>query len=272
MMNKSQPRRKNRGAVATQRRRVWKISIPRFNSRIIATLLLTVCAGSTAFFAYAALQSASQRPIQSVAIEGDFVRVTRAEMADLINPLIVDGFLRQPLSTIKQEIERHPWIASVNISRRWPDTLAVSIQEQQAIARWGDKGFLNIYGDFVKIEGNAYLYTLPLIDGNLDQSQVLMQRYQQFAQLLQPYGLQVNALQTDARDEMEVRIAGGLTLHLGQDQVLEKFQRFVLVLERSLKPRLHEIESIDMRYNNGLAVRWNTNSDIEQDVLADSGR
>lgn len=265
---------KHRGASSQRgRSRFPKLNI-NVNTRSIASVFLLACVVATSYFAYAALNKASQRPIQSVAIEGDFIQVGQEQLAALLNPLIVDGFLQLPLMDVKETLEQHPWIAEVNISRRWPDTLIVTVKEQQAIARWSDQGFLNQYGEVIEVIHSDYLESLPLLSGQNDQANVLMQRYQQFSQLLQPFGLNIKAFQADASRDMSVQLDNGMEIMLGQDQVIEQLQRFMLVLERSLKHRLDEINVVDLRYNNGLAVGWrNQEGDQHEiDVIADAGQ
>ncbi len=255
------PKRVVRGASAKGKKAKRAMTMPGFSLpkglvRMFLGLVIVAGVGGTAYFGYAALNLAAQRPIKSIAIEGEFNFVTRDEISALIDPLIIDGFLKLPLMTVKQQLEQHPWISLVNVSRRWPDTLLISFTEQQAIARWGEIGFLNQYGDVIKVEQTPYLASLPWIEGDEEQAKLLMQQYQQFAQLLRPHGLKIAAFHADEVSDMTVSLNNGLVLNLGKDQVMEKFQRFLLVLQRALKGRLQQVASVDLRYGNGLAVQW----------------
>ena len=46
-------------------------------------------------------------------------------------------------------------------------------------------------------------------------------------------------------------------LALGDGEVAEKISRFITAYEQYLSPYLSEVEKLDLRYTNGLAVEWN---------------
>jgi len=264
----------SRGAIAMVRKRQWSWpTLPRINVRVIAFVCMLGSLSGIGYFGYHALNNAAQRPIKSVAIEGEFAYVSQEEVTEMLEPIIVDGFLQLPLTSVKQKLERHPWIARVNVSRRWPDTLLVAITEQQAIARWGEVGFLNQHGEIIAVEQTPVLAALPWLDGTADSAKLLMQHYQQFAQLLRPHGLRIATIQSDGTNDMSVTLSNGVTLYLGQDEVMEKFQRFLLVLQHDLKSRIQEIATVDLRYSNGLAVQWQTPSEngAIENIVATSG-
>ena len=43
---------------------------------------------------------------------------------------------------------------------------------------------------------------------------------------------------------------------LGRDNLVEKLRRFIAIHEAELKPQLANIQRVDLRYPNGLAVAW----------------
>ena len=53
-------------------------------------------------------------------------------------------------------------------------------------------------------------------------------------------------------------MTNGIEVALGRDQVEKRFDRFVTVYQRRLASRAAEVERIDARYTNGVAVQWKT--------------
>ncbi len=52
----------------------------------------------------------------------------------------------------------------------------------------------------------------------------------------------------------------GIEVMLGREQVMERFRRLLLVSENvAFTERLDEIQKIDTRYSNGIAVSWKQN-------------
>ena len=58
------------------------------------------------------------------------------------------------------------------------------------------------------------------------------------------------------RRAWSLRLANGLQLGLGRNDIHLRLLRFVRVYAEVLKPRLEAIDSVDLRYTNGFAVRW----------------
>jgi cell division protein FtsQ len=68
--------------------------------------------------------------------------------------------------------------------------------------------------------------------------------------------LDVKGLQADATLAWTLTLDNDLPIVIGRDQVMEKVGRFLLVYQQQLKQRLGEIERIDVRYSNGVAIGW----------------
>lgn len=59
---------------------------------------------------------------------------SRAELLDLSPVKRGDNFLKVDLEAMAGALARHPWVAGVEIRRRWPPALEVSVQERRAVA------------------------------------------------------------------------------------------------------------------------------------------
>jgi cell division protein FtsQ len=84
----------------------------------------------------------------------------------------------------------------------------------------------------------------------------VMQQYRMFTQMLQSTGLRIVEFRMGVRGGWYLRFAEGPTLAVGRGQVVEKIQRFLRVWDKALAVRLDQIDNIDIRYGNGVAVRW----------------
>ena len=65
-----------------------------------------------------------------------------------------------------------------------------------------------------------------------------------------------SALNRDARDAWRLTLTNDLELVIGRDQIIEKMRRFLLVWDQHLKTRATEVDRVDIRYDNGVAVQW----------------
>ena len=84
-----------------------------------------------------------------------------------------------------------------------------------------------------------------------------MEQYQQLAKALGRLGRSIGMLKLDERGAWEFRTASGIHVMLGKDDIMDRFQRFLLVLgSKQLAPRVNDVKQIDTRYSNGVAVSW----------------
>lgn len=196
-----------------------------------------------------------ERPIKSVVVEGDFNFITKQRATELIGNEIDGDFLQLDLMQLKNALLGDPWVEKVTLNRRWPDTLVVKISEQKPIARWGD-GFLNQRGEIVLVDEASKLSGLPWLQGSEADAPEILQQYQDLSQLLRSRGLEVIALKCDNKKSWRLTIKNHVEIALGRDQVMEKMRRFVTVYDTHLSNVWLDVKAIDLRYTNGVAVRW----------------
>jgi hypothetical protein len=91
-------------------------------------------------------QRATDMPVQHIAIAGDMRHIEPASLEAIIKPHVADGFLLADLRSIRQQLEGLSWVHAASVRREWPDTIKVTVTEQQPIARWGDAAYINQQG------------------------------------------------------------------------------------------------------------------------------
>ena len=71
-------------------------------------------------------------PVQSVRITGEFVQVSRDEIARKVAPLLAPGLLRIDLEAIRSAALGLAWVRDARIRRVWPDGLEIAVIERIA--------------------------------------------------------------------------------------------------------------------------------------------
>ncbi len=196
------------------------------------------------------------QPVALVTVQGDFNNVSRAELADWVEPSIQGGMVSLSLSGLKQRMESHPWIAEANVSRRWPDNLLIEVVEEIPLARWGESGFLNSRGEPLAIEDNSRLQSLPLLKGSEGSERQLMAWLERWQNILAAAGLNIVALEEDSAGRLRIELENAPLLLLGKGDFEQKLSRFVVVWQQQLERQAGNVAQVDLRYGNGLAVRW----------------
>lgn len=202
------------------------------------------------------LQQYTHRPIKQVQIEGSFQFTEREELQRVIELYVQDSFLQMDLHRLKHQMEQHPWIDSVSVARMWPDKLVVRVMEQQPIARWGEKGFLNMRGDIIEVEKTSKIQSLPLLHGDDRDAREIMGQYLRIGKLLAQQDLVLSAVELDPTRSWTLTLQSGLTIKLGRDRLWEKLQNLLTAKNGDLGNHFDQIQMVDMRYPGGFAVRW----------------
>ena len=204
------------------------------------------------------IKNYTNKPIAHVTVEGDFKYVTREYIETRVADKLTDTFLDLDIVALKKYLEKSDWIDQVVVARQWPDTLLIKIIEQQPIARWNDKSFLNFRGEIVNLKHKTELNHLPLLQAEDRYSERVLQQYVLIAKLLGNYKFAPLVLELDNTLSWTLTISHGITIRLGRDATLEKVQQLMQVFQLYFVDNLTNVSVIDMRYKQGFAVGWKT--------------
>lgn len=252
-------RRETHGATRKVRRKVeakpsWIATIKQslsvwLNRGLILVAATVVIALGTQ--AYLKLQSI---PVERISVTGTLQHTQTEAVQKMVQPALQGGFLNADLTLLREQLEALPWIYEATVRRRWPNALEIHVVEQLPIARWGEEGFLNHEAVVFQTTREGSWDALPLLRGEQSDAHVLMARYQRLEELLQPLALQVAELSIDERGQLDAVLEGGTQLKLGNEEFVERVQRFVAVYQTELEARSEDLERVDLRYETGMAV------------------
>jgi cell division protein FtsQ len=152
-------------------------------------------------------------------------------------------------------LESHPWIERAFVRRKWPSGIEVKVIEEVPLARWGDRNFLNDRGEILDLN-NRNLSGLPVLTGVENSERLIMNTYQEINLLLRPAGLKIIELSYDNQGIWKLTLSNGLEILIGRDQIIEKIRRFLIIWMATLKSSSTDMDGVDIRYDNGIAVRW----------------
>lgn len=195
-------------------------------------------------------------PIRRIEVAGHLDHLSPAAVAAILAPAIKSGFFTADLATASAKLRVLPWVAEAEVSRRWPDTLRVVIQEQEPVARWGNEGLLNAKGEVFRPVLDETTGNLPVLYGLEARAPALLRRLHVLAMMLKPAGLRVRGLIEDERRAVQLLLESGILVLLGRAEENARVARFGRVYPLVLAPQAQRIKAIDLRYANGLAVVW----------------
>jgi cell division protein FtsQ len=203
-------------------------------------------------------------PVQRISVTGELEHTQAQVVQDIVQQSLAGGFLKADLHQIQRQLESLPWIYEATVRRRWPAALEIHILEELPIARWGQDGFLNHEGEVFHTDKRGDWNSLPLLKGPEGSAQSLMAKYQRLVEFLRPLGLHVDHLLVDERGQVDVVMAEGMQLTLGAEDFLGRMHRFEEVYRSELIARRAEVEKVDLRYKNGVAVTFSETSQLAE--------
>ena len=218
---------------------------------ILKTVVLLIIVGALLLHA-----RSKNFPIRLVKVFATYEHVEPSSLQKTISPSLTKDFFHLNLFTIRRNLLEIPWIYDVSIKKQWPDTVMIHIVEQTATMQWGDSALINSHGKIFTPPLRSFPSNLPRLMGPEHRSLEIFNVCQQIILLLDPLDLAVEKLILTPHNHWELLLTNGTLIYLKEQQPIKQIE-----LLRSLHRRItanHENppKTIDLRYSNGLAVKW----------------
>jgi cell division protein FtsQ len=172
------------------------------------------------------------------------------------------NFFTADLEEIRADFETFSWVRAANVRREWPDKLVIEVEEHRALGTWGDEGkILSTKGDiFVanldEAEADAQLYSFS---GAKGAEVGFIPRVIDFQGWFASMGLKMVGIDVNSRKNWVIKLENGLSVDLGRDEgsddLRQRFLRFKSAYGRLESGIKGGIQYVDMRYQNGMAVK-----------------
>lgn len=239
----------NRKRSRTRRRPSFDPARLRYTASIVAVLAV---GGTILWGALAALD----RPIEAVALSGQFERVTPIQVEAALGDLTGVGFLSADLDRLREQVEELPWVDEARVQRQWPAQIGIAITEQVPAARWQERGLLNVRGDLFLPEVRYEYAELPALSGPAGSQGLVARRYLDMRGPLVETGRLLTGVKLDDRGAWRIELGNGMVVRLGRQHVAERFERFLQIVLPILTASEDSATYVDMRYSRGFAIAW----------------
>jgi cell division protein FtsQ len=195
-------------------------------------------------------------PVEVVRVEGDLPEAGQARLREVLGAALPSGIFTLDVGALQARLAAESWVASASLRREWPDTLRVTVEPEVPVARWRDEALLSNRGRIIAPLWDNAPGTLPSLSGPEGSAPQLMATYLRVAEMLQGHQLTVARVEESAAGDIEVTLQGGVRLRLGTDAQVARLRRVDAVLSAALAAQLDRVDSIDARFDNGVAVSW----------------
>jgi cell division protein FtsQ len=216
-----------------------------------------------AVLAYAGGRVLVESPVfllKTIVVGGELDRVERRDIVNALQGRVKGTFFTVDLESVRSLFEGIPWVRRAELRRRWPDCLEVRIEEQVALARWGqqkrESQLVNAQGELFRGQSDQ---ALPVLAGPAGSEAEVARRYVAFRDALARLDLAPAQVLLTSRLAWQMKLSNGLSLQLGRDsdrdRVEDRLARFVSAYPQTLARTRQRIDYVDLRYPNGFAIR-----------------
>jgi cell division protein FtsQ len=195
-------------------------------------------------------------PVKHVSVEGELRHLQKQDLIEAVSPYVTGSFFSIDVAQVQSAGQALPWVNLLQVRRTWPDGLHLIVHEQEAAAVWNGHALLNTKGQVFKPTLSSFPTGLVAINGPDGMNHMMAKRWVDIQQQVDALGLTVTQLTMDARRAWQLSFDNGLLLKLGREHNEDRLERFIDVYQGALSGYHAQIEAIDMRYTNGLAVVW----------------
>jgi cell division protein FtsQ len=250
----------------------------RLMNALTAALLLAFAAMALGL----ALHHLARQPaftLQKIQIDNELVHNNAVTLRANVAPKLAGNFFTVDLEQAKSAFEAVPWVRQAVVRREFPNRLRVQLQEHQAVALWGlddDVRLINHLGEVFEVnQGDVEPESLPRLAGPRVQSALVLQAYRELGPLFAGLDTELSLLELTGRGGWRARLEGGAMIEIGPGSVqdiVQRVRRFVATVSQTSSRFGRNIESADLRYPNGYALRLRGVTTVDGDRASKTTR
>jgi cell division protein FtsQ len=198
----------------------------------------------------------------AITVQGDLQHNNAATLRANVAPGLAGNFFMMDLARTRAAFESVPWVRKAVVQREFPNRLKVSLQEHQPLAFWGAEGeprLVNNFGEVFEVnEGDVETEDLPVLAGPAGQSALVLMAYQTLLPLFAQFDAALEKLELTSQASWRARLDGGAVIDMGHgtpEEIYTRAERFITTLGQVSTRYGRDLESADLRYSSGYAVK-----------------
>lgn len=233
------------------------------------------------------LYSPNNFPITEVSVHGELENIPSTQVVEALQAAVDGNFFSIDLSQLSDYVKSLPWVYDVSMRLVWPNTLHVTIEEVQPIARWDDEFWMHQNGDLVGRVTSANDEDLPLLSGPESMSQEVWEQYVKWQNTFERFGIELKNLTLDERELWRVHLAAdyfadvddslGLVnatanitheveMVIPIENASQRVSKFIVAMQPQLLSQFLQMKKVDLRYPNGFAIGWDETRKVQQQI------
>jgi len=200
--------------------------------------------------------AADRWPLSRLQVTGELDHVSAEAVRVAVQPELGKGFFAIDLRRIRDSASALPWVASVQVRKRWPDLLQVDVREHRPFARWDERQWLSREGVIFSAPDDPALAALPNLSGPARRVADVVSLYQFAATRFAALDRQVAEIRLSPRGSWSLRLADGARVMIGRDDAEVRLGRLLRAMPQLIAGDSATFARADLRYTNGFALSF----------------
>lgn len=202
---------------------------------------------------------ASERwPVRKLELRAEYAHVSAEQIRSTVQNHLANGFFAVHLGDVQKAVSELPWVERVEARKQWPDTLEVTVYEQQPYARWGDSHLISRAGKLFDVPSADGMQGLPELSGPDERLAEVVSFHAECLRSFAGSGLALRGVDLSARGSWRLTLASGAVIEIGRVDAKARLKRFLDVWPKLASTATAPPVYVDLRYENGFALRWAT--------------
>lgn len=191
------------------------------------------------------------------------------QLADALGSQADSNVLQADLPKYLAQAQALDWVAQADIRRDWQQGLQVSAVPRQAVAKFGSEHLVDATGAVFAPADSSTLNQSHWVrlQGEREYAAAMLQQAKQVTDWYAPLGLKLQEIIVTPRLSWLLRFDNGLRVLVDNERTTEKLYQLSILLQNQMQPQLAKLQTVDLRYKNGMAVTWRQPEHAPDDSL-----
>lgn len=248
----------NRGAIRRSPGKRFRLlpRLPRINFKQLFSSVLKLSLAFGLAAAAVAIWPHLNRPVSEVEFAGSLERVDTQALREQVELTVKKGLLTLDIDELDARLEGVDWVYAAEIKKIWPQRLSIRVEEEQPVARWGELGYLTASGKMVASPAREELTHLPHFDVQVANPGEALELFYGLNAAMMTNGMALQDLRQSQFGSWSMVMENGSEIVLGKNELIARIRRAMGAWQRLSPAHLDELEAVDARYPNGVAVKY----------------